>query len=64
VVECAHVIDPRRYATCAVCDERVLCLDCARMHLCTSDCAARGCLPSLCVKEVRDGVVAAEFGVR
>jgi hypothetical protein len=49
---------------CAVCDGFVLCLDCARTHLCTSECTARGCLPGLCVKEVRDGAVAVEFGVR
>ena len=41
-----------------------LCLDCAREHLCTDTCAGRGCLPGLCVKEVRDGIVAIEFGVR
>jgi hypothetical protein len=64
VAECGHVIDPRRHATCAVCNDLILCIECARTHLCTSECAARGCLPSLCVKEVRNGVVAAEFGVR
>jgi hypothetical protein len=47
-----------------VCGGLLLCIDCARTHLCTSECAARGCLPGLCVREVRDGVVAAEFGVR
>ena len=41
-----------------------LCLDCARAHLCTSDCATRGCLAGDCVKEVRDGIVAIDFGVR
>jgi len=64
VAECGHAIDPRRHATCEVCRGFVMCLDCARTHLCTSECAARGCHAGLCVREVRDGVVAAEFGVR
>jgi hypothetical protein len=64
VGEGGHASDPRHHAGCGVCDGRVLCLDCARTHLCTSECAARGCLPGLCVKEGRDGAVAIEFGVR
>jgi len=64
VADCGHPIDPRHHAACAVCDGLVLCLDCARTHLCTSECTARGCLPGLCVKEVRDGAVAVEFGIR
>ena len=63
MTDCGHPIDPRHHATCAVCDGLVLCIDCARTHLCTSECAARGCRAGLCVKEVRDGVVAIEFGV-
>ena len=62
--DCGHPIDPGRHATCEVCDGIRLCLDCARTHLCTDTCAGRGCLPGLCVKEVRDGIVAIEFGVR
>lgn len=61
--DCGHPIDPHGLATCEVCDGLRLCLDCARAHLCTSECAERGCLPGLCVKEVRDGIVAIEFGV-
>jgi len=62
--DCGHPIDPQHHAACEVCGGTRLCLDCARAHLCTSECAARGCLPGLCVKEVRDGVLASEFGVR
>jgi len=47
-----------------VCAGLVLCLDCARAHLCTDECAERGCLPGLCAKEVRNGAVAIEFGFR
>ncbi len=61
---CAHLIDPHHHAVCQVCCGMRLCLDCAGAHLCTKECAARGCLPGLCVKEMRDGVVATEFGVR
>jgi len=64
VSDCGHPIDPQHHAVCAVCEGLVLCLDCARTHLCTSECAARGCYEGLCVKEVRDGVIATEFGVR
>jgi len=64
VTDCGHPIDQQHHAVCAVCEGLVLCLDCARTHLCTSECAARGCFEGLCVKEVRDGVVAIEFGVR
>lgn len=62
--DCGHPIDPARHATCEVCDGMRLCLDCARSHFCTPDCPARGCVTGLCVKEVRDGVVAIEFGIR
>lgn len=62
--DCGHPIDPRSQATCEVCGGLALCLQCARTHLCTSACAACGCLPGLCVKEVRDGLVATEFGIR
>ena len=61
--DCGHVIDPLRFATCEVCAGMRLCLDCARAHLCTTECATRGCSAGLCVKEVRDGVLATEFGV-
>lgn len=64
MTECGHPIDPEHHAVCTVCDGLVLCLGCAREHLCTSECAARGCVRGLCVKEVRAGVVAIDFGVR
>lgn len=77
VTVCVHAIDERRYAMCAVCAGpnggdagpsggvrgRRLCLDCARTHFCTSECASRGCKAGLCVKLVRDGVVASAYGV-
>ena len=61
--DCGHRIDPAHHASCEVCDGKLLCLECAREHLCTNECAARGCAPGLCVKEVRDGVVAIDFGI-
>ncbi|HLZ47692.1 MAG TPA: hypothetical protein VKR80_03465 [Candidatus Limnocylindria bacterium] len=64
MTDCGHPIDPRRHAVCAVCEGLRLCVDCARKHFCTSECGARGCTPGLCVKEVRDGEVAGEFGLR
>ncbi len=60
---CGHDIDERLYAVCAVCGERRMCLDCARSHLCTPECAARGCIAGLCPKLVRDGVVASTYGI-
>ena len=64
MTECGHPIDPGKHAVCGVCDGLRLCLDCARTHLCTSECASRGCQGGLCVKEVRDGAVALDFGIR
>ena len=64
MADCGHAIDPGHHATCEVCAGLVLCPDCARAHLCTDECADRGCLPGLCVKEVRNGAVAIEFGFR
>lgn len=60
---CGHELDPRAYATCTVCEGLALCLDCARAHFCTSECAVRSCIAGLCVKVVRDGVLADRFGV-
>ena len=60
---CGHAIDPARHAICGVCRGMLLCLDCARAHFCTDECPARGCTAGLCVKEVRDGVVAESFGI-
>ncbi len=60
---CGHLLDARRYAICGVCAGLRLCVECARGHLCTSECSTRGCLPGLCVKVVRDGVPADSFGV-
>jgi len=61
---CGHPIDERHHAVCEVCDGLRLCVECARTHLCTSECADLGCHPSLCVKEVREGHVATSFGMR
>lgn len=61
---CGHYpIDPARHGMCEVCRGMLLCLDCARVHYCTGECPARGCIAGLCVREVRDGVVANSFGV-
>lgn len=60
---CGHAIDPAHHAICGVCRGRLLCLDCARTHYCTTECVARGCTAGLCVKEVRDGNVAETFGI-
>lgn len=60
---CGHAIDPARHAVCAVCGGLRLCIVCARAHYCTSECAERGCVAGLCVKEVRDGVIAERFGI-
>lgn len=62
-LDCGHPIDPLHFATCDVCAGLRLCLACARAHLCTTECASRGCRAGLCVKEVRDGIVATEYGV-
>ena len=64
MTECGHRIDPGKYAVCGVCDGLRLCLDRARTHLCTRECASRGCEAGLCVEEVRDGAVALDFGIR
>ena len=63
MTDCGHAVDPAHHAICAVCEGLRLCLDCARTHFCTGECAARGCIAGLCVKEVRDGAVALEFGI-
>lgn len=60
---CGHPIDPRHHAVCAVCADMRLCVACARTHYCTRECASRGCSAGLCVKEVRDGIVADSFGI-
>lgn len=60
---CGHVIDPARHGVCEVCRGMLLCDECARTHFCTGECRARGCVTGLCVKEVRDGVVAEVYGV-
>ena len=60
---CGHEIDPARHAICGVCHGMLLCIACAREHFCTSECPERGCIAGLCVKEVRDGIVADEFGI-
>jgi len=60
---CGHPIDERHHAVCEICDGLRLCVDCARTHLCTSECASEGCIPGRCVKEVRDGRVATSYGV-
>src|SRR6266550_7783977 len=60
---CSGLLDLRSYARCDVCEERLLCLPCARSHVCTPQCPERGCLPSLCVRVIRDGQVSEHFGV-
>ncbi len=60
---CGHPIDPQRHGICEVCHGMLLCVECARTHYCTSECRARGCVAGLCVRGVRDGVVADTFGL-
>lgn len=60
---CGHAIDPAHHAVCAVCRGMRVCLECAPRHFCTDECRSRGCIAGLCVKEVRDGVVAETFGI-
>ncbi len=60
---CGHPIDERHHAICEVCDGLRLCVECARTHLCTSECPDQGCAQGLCVKEVREGRVATSFGM-
>jgi len=60
---CGHAIDPGRHGICEVCGGMLLCVECARAHYCTSACGARGCVAGLCVKEVRDGLIADTFGL-
>lgn len=60
---CGIPLDPRAHAICAVCEGMRLCISCARAHLCTAECAERGCLAGLCVKLVSDGVVSDAFGI-
>ena len=60
---CGNHLDARLQAVCEVCGGARYCVACAREHLCTEECAQRGCLRGLCMKAVREGVVAAEYGV-
>lgn len=60
---CGHDIDPAHHAICEVCRGMLLCLACAPRHFCTDECRSRGCVAGLCVKEVRDGVVAETYGI-
>ncbi len=60
---CGHTIDPRRHGICEVCRGMLLCVECARVHYCTSECRVRGCVAGLCVREVQDGVIADTFGL-
>lgn len=60
---CGARLDRDRHAVCEVCDGLRLCLDCAREHLCTEDCEARGCQRGLCTKLVVNGLLAGEYGV-
>lgn len=62
--DCGHApLTSGAHAVCEVCGGMLLCLECARTHYCTAECPARGCRAGLCVKEVRDGVVADGFGI-
>jgi hypothetical protein len=56
------VLDPRLFARCDVCDGARLCVHCAKTHLCTERCASNGCIPGLCVRMVRAGVISERFG--
>ncbi|MEJ7763167.1 MAG: hypothetical protein WKF80_10295 [Thermomicrobiales bacterium] len=40
-----------------------LCFPCGRTHFCTPSCPAQGCHAGLCVREVRDGVLSAGWGL-
>jgi hypothetical protein len=60
---CAHLIDESHHAICGVCGGVRLCLECARAHFCTGECGDRGCTAGLCVREVRDGVLASRYGI-
>lgn len=59
---CSVTLDPQLHASCEVCDGVLLCLACAKRHLCSPQCAERGCLPGLCVKMIRDGRTSTTFG--
>ena len=50
------------YGWCAGC-RKAYCFPCGRAHFCTPRCPANGCLAGLCVREVRDGVLAAAWGL-
>ena len=39
------------------------CLPCGRGHYCTSACPANGCHAGLCVRLVKDGVLAGTWGL-
>ena len=60
---CGGALDSDLHARCDVCGGDLLCLTCARVHLCTPQCRERGCLPGLCVRVVTGGVVSEDYGI-
>ena len=63
---CGAMLEPARYAICAVCEQGGaplrLCVACARGHFCTARCRTNGCKAGLCTKLVTNGTVARAFG--
>lgn len=51
-----------RYGWCGGC-RRAYCFPCGRAHFCTPSCPGNGCHVGLCVREVRDGVLAETWGL-
>jgi len=56
----ATLSDP--YGWCGGC-RKAMCFPCGRLHFCTASCPSNGCLAGLCVREVRDGALAATWGL-
>ena len=51
-----------RFGWCAGC-RAAYCFPCGRSHFCTPQCPANGCVAGLCVREVRNGVLATTWGL-
>lgn len=50
------------YGWCGGC-RKAYCFSCGRGHYCTPNCPANGCLPGLCVREVRGGSLSKRWGL-